>query len=97
MSARTSARVGALVLKIPLTADVTTSVPGARTPRMVMQRCSALTRTMTPSGWRAVTRVSAIVLVRRSCNCSRPATVWTNRAILDNPVILPCLEGMYAT
>ena len=66
--ASTSARVAALVRKMPLTAEVTTREPGARSPRMDMHRCSALTRTSTPAGSSACTMLSAMVLVSRSCS-----------------------------
>ncbi len=38
-----------------------------------------------------------MVLVSLSCNCRRAATVRTSLTSFDNPVILPCREGMYAT
>ena len=46
--AMTSARVAAFLLNSPRTADVTVSVPGLRTPRIDMHRCSASIITSTP-------------------------------------------------
>ena len=50
MSDMTSARVAALSLNRPRTADVRVSVPGLRTPRIDMQRCSASIITNAPRG-----------------------------------------------
>ena len=46
----TSARVAGFSLNRPRTADVTVSVPGLRTPRIDMQRCSASIITNAPRG-----------------------------------------------
>ena len=70
-SAITSARVAALSLNRPRTADVTVSVPGLRTPRIDMHRCSASIITNAPRGCSTSTIASAICVVSRSCTCGR--------------------------
>ena len=45
-----SARVLALSLKMPRTAEVTVFAPGLRTPRIDMHRCSASITTSAPRG-----------------------------------------------
>ena len=52
MRANTSARVASLVWMSPRTALVTVLEPGVRTPRMLMQRCSASMSTSAPVGCR---------------------------------------------
>ena len=52
---------------------VTMRLPGLRTPRMVMHRCSASTTTATPSAASASMMVSATWLVSRSCSWGRRA------------------------
>ena len=54
-------------------AEVTVRVPVARTPRRLMQVCSASTTTPTPRGLRWVSRCSATCLVSRSWVCARAA------------------------
>ena len=94
IKARTSARVAGLLRHMPRTAEVTTRAPGALTPLIDMQRCSAWTRTRTPSGSRDFISVSAIVEVSLSCNCSLPAAALTRRTSFDTPVIRPFFAGM---
>ena len=81
-------------LNMPRTAEVIVSVPGLRTPRMAMHRCSACTTTITPRGSRRRTSASAIWVVSRSCTCGRRAYRSTSRASLDSPVIRPSSPGM---
>src|SRR5215831_14356319 len=95
MRAMTSARVAALSLNSPLTAEVKVSDPGLRTPRIDMQRCSASIITNAPRGCRTSTIASAICVVSRSCTCGRFAYPSTSRASLDSPVIRPSSPGMY--
>ena len=83
--------------KMPRTAEVTVSVPGLRTPRIDMQRCSASIITNAPRGASAWTIASAIWVVNRSCTCGRLAKPSTNRANFDKPVMRPSSPGMYAT
>ena len=64
---------GGLSAKMPRTAEVTVIAPGLRTPRMLMQRCSASTTTSTPCGSRTSINVSATWAVSRSCICGRRA------------------------
>ena len=78
----------------PRTADVIVRAPALRTPRMVMQRCSASMTTMTPRGSRISISESATCVVSRSCTCGRLAKTSTTRASLDSPVILPVSAGM---
>ena len=72
MSAIASERVAALCIE-PLTADVTVFEPGFRTPRMVMQRCSASITTITPRASRSSTIASATWVVSRSWTWGRLA------------------------
>ena len=81
----TSARVAGFSLNRPRTAEVTVSVPGLRTPRIDMQRCSASIITNAPRGASAATIASAICVVSRSCTCGRFANPSTSRANFDKP------------
>src|SRR5205814_5417 len=56
---RNSARVTEFLRKDPRVAEVTMRLPGLRTPRCVMQRCSASMTTATPSGLSAYIKASA--------------------------------------
>jgi hypothetical protein len=67
MSPIASARVALLRRNIPRTAEVTVSLPGFFTPRMLMHRCSASMTTKTPRGFNARSMASAIWVVSRSC------------------------------
>ena len=69
--------------------------PGLRTPRMVMQRCSASITTMAPRASRIFIMESAIWVVSRSWTWGRRAYTSTSRASLDRPVIRPLSAGMY--
>src|SRR5207253_1300622 len=75
--------------------DVTATDCCFSTPRMIMQKCMALTTTATPRGCTASCRASAISTVSRSCTCSRRAYMLTRGGILDSPTTLPA--GRYAT
>ena len=55
------------------------------TPRIIMQRCRALTTTPTPCALSFDFRVSAIWTVSRYWTCSRRAKVSTMRGILLRP------------
>ena len=94
MRASTSARVAALVRKMPRTAEVTTCEPGARTPRMDMQRCSARTSTSTPCGLQrlhqAVGDGAGEPLLQLQPRRGHPH----QPEILERPVMLPHLDGM---
>ena len=68
-----SARVLALSLMLPRTAEVTVFAPGLRTPRIDMHRCSASITTSAPRGYSTRISASAIWLVIRSCTCGRRA------------------------
>ena len=82
-----SARVAAWWM-VPRTAEVTVLAPGSRTPRIVMQRCSASITTRA-AGLRISISASAIWVVSRSCTCGRRAKTSTSRASLDSPVMWP--------
>ena len=88
-----SARVAGWCM-MPRTAEVIVRAPALRTPRMVMQRCSASITTITPRASRISTSASATWVVSRSCTCGRLAKTSTSRASLDRPVILPFSLGM---
>ena len=88
------ARVAALLLKSPRTAEVIVSEPGFFTPRIDMQKCSASIITSTPAGSSTSTSASAIWVVSRSCTCGRLAKPSTKRAIFESPVIRPSSPGM---
>ena len=65
---------GAEVLRrLVRTADVMVRAPALRTPRMVMQRCSASITTITPRASRSSMRESATWVVSRSWTCGRLA------------------------
>ena len=61
--------------------------PGFRTPRAVMQRCSASMTTPTPRAPSTRSMHSAICVVRRSCTCGRFAKISTARASLESPTM----------
>ena len=89
-----SFRVATLSRNCPRMADVVVVVPGVRTPRMDMQRCSASTTTKTPRGYRLRSCSSAIWAVSRSCTWSRRANDCTRRGSFDSPVMRPSSLGM---
>ena len=89
-----SMRVDMESRKDPRTAEVTVTAPGLRTPRMLMQRCSASITTRAPRGSSRSTMASAIWEVSRSWTWGRLASPSTSRASLDSPVIWPCSLGM---
>ena len=68
-----SARVAGSLRNRPWTADVIVVVPGLRTPRIDMQRCSASMTTSTPRGYSTRSMLAAICVVRFSCTCGRRA------------------------
>ena len=64
---------------------VTVSAPGLRTPRMVMQWCSASMTTATPLGWSTRWMASATWTVSFSWIWSRREYRSTTRASLLSP------------
>ncbi len=65
------------------------------TPRIIIQKWLASTRTPTPRGEMTFETASATCVVRRSCSCRRRANMFTMRGILLRPITLSF--GRYAT